>query len=134
MKKENMYHDGSMWKGATKGTFIKAQILRENMTEAEKKLWDKLSKNKLKGYKFRRQHPILYYIADFYCHEVRLIIEIDGGYHNTEEQDTKDKERTEDLKSNGLTVIRFKNESILNKIEDVIKQISETIDILEQNK
>jgi very-short-patch-repair endonuclease len=130
--KKNLYHEESMWKGASKETFIKAQILRKNMTEPEKILWNKLSKNKLRGYKFRRQHPILFYIADFYCHALLLIIEIDGGYHETEEQKIKDEERTEHLKFNGITVVRYTNEEVLNNVDDVIKRISDTIDILKE--
>ena len=125
--KKNLYHDESMWKGASKETFIKAQILRKNMTEPEKILWNKLSKNKLRGYKFRRQHPILFYIADFYCHALHLIIEIDGRYHESKEQKVKDDERTEHIKSNGITLIRFTNEGVLNNINGVIEEIVFTI-------
>jgi very-short-patch-repair endonuclease len=69
--------------------------LRKNMTESEKILWDKLKNRKLSGYKFLRQHPIIYkgdlkrlnyFIADFYCHEVKLAVELDGGIHNDSEE------------------------------------------------
>lgn len=127
MKKDNLHHDNSMWKGASKATFLKAQELRNNMTEPEKKLWERLSNNQLEGFKFRRQHPILFYIADFYCHALLLVIEIDGGYHETAEQKIKDEERTELLRSNKITVIRFTNEAVLNHIDEVIKEIVATI-------
>ena len=126
MKKSDLHKTG-MWKGATKETFIKARILRENMTEPEKKLWERLSKNQIEGLKFRRQHPILFYIADFYCHALHLIIEIDGGYHDTIEQKVKDDERTEHLKSNGITLIRFANEEVLNNMDGVIEEIIRVI-------
>src|SRR5690606_17029155 len=119
MKKDDMQDKDGMWKGAAKESFIKARILRDNMTESEKVLWERLSKNQSEGLKFRRQHPILFYIADFYCHALRLIIEIDGGYHDTVEQKIKDDERTEHLKSNGITLIRFTNEGVLNNINGV---------------
>ena len=122
MKKSDLHNTG-MWKGASKETFRKARILRENMTEPEKKLWERLSKNQIEGLKFRRQHPILFYIADFYCHALHLIIEIDGGYHDTIEQKVKDDERTEHLKSNGITLIRFSNEEVLNNMDGVIEEI-----------
>ena len=122
MKKSDLHNTG-MWKGASKETFRKARILRENMTEPEKQLWERLSKNQLEGLKFRRQHPILFYIADFYCHALHLIIEIDGGYHDTIEQKLKDDKRTERLRSNGITLIRFRNEEVLNNIDGVIEEI-----------
>ena len=122
MKKSDLHNTG-MWKGASKETFRKARILRENMTEPEKMLWERLSKNQIEGLKFRRQHPILFYIADFYCHALHLIIEIDGGYHDTIEQKVKDDERTEHLKSNGITLIRFSNEEVLNNMDGVIEEI-----------
>src|SRR5690606_3554491 len=127
MKKDNLHHSNSMWKGASKETFLKAQALRNTMTESEKMLWERLSNNQLEGLKFRRQHPILFYIADFYCHALHLIIEIDGGYHDTVEQKIKDEERTELLTSNKITVIRFTNDEVINNIDDVIKEIVDTI-------
>jgi very-short-patch-repair endonuclease len=134
MKKDNLHHNNSMWKGASKATFLKAQELRNNMTEPEKMLWERLSNNQLEGFKFRRQHPILFYIADFYCHALLLVIEIDGGYHETDEQKVKDEERTELLRSNKITVIRFTNEAVLNNIDDVIMRISSTISILKNKE
>ena len=65
--------------GATEDTLKTAKRLRKNMTEPEKILWNELKNRKLKRLKFRRQHPLLFYIADFYCHGQRLVIEIDGG-------------------------------------------------------
>ncbi len=69
----------NMHYGASKTIFQYAEVLRKNLTEAEKIVWEKLCKNKL-GVRIRRQHPIYKYIADYYCHELKLVIEIDGGY------------------------------------------------------
>ncbi|MBC7556544.1 MAG: endonuclease domain-containing protein [Chryseobacterium sp.] len=113
-----------MWKGATESSFSEAQFLRKNETETEKILWENLRDNQLQGFKFRRQHPISLYIADFYCHKLKLIIEIDGGYHDSSEQVQKDQERTEILNSNGLEVIRFTDQEIAENIEKVIEQIT----------
>ena len=68
--------------------FQKAEELRNRMTPPEEILWNYLRKNTL-GYKFRRQHPLLMYVADFYCHQLRLIIEIDGNIHELEDVNTK---------------------------------------------
>lgn len=127
MKKLNPYHDDRMWKGAPPEGFEKAQYLRRNMTKAEGMLWEKLRNNQFEGLKFRRQHPINIYIADFYCHKFKLIIEIDGGYHLTSSQIEKDSERTRMLEQHGLNIIRFKNEEIKNNIEAVLTQIKNYI-------
>ena len=131
MEKFKPNYDDGMWKGAPKSSFGKAWDLRNRETEAEKLLWEELRGNKVNGLKFRRQHPVSLFIADFYCHKLKLVIEIDGGYHFTKEQILKDKERTEILNSNGLEVIRFKNEEVLQNLDEVIiKIISKTEDIL----
>lgn len=77
----------------------------------------------MNGLKFRRQHPIHLFIADFYCHQLQLIIELDGDYHFTKEQILKDQERTAMLNENGLEVIRFKNDEIINNWDLVLSQI-----------
>lgn len=115
----------SMWKGAPVSSFEKALRLRENMTDAEKILWEKLRNKNFENFKFRRQHPIQLYIADFYCHELKLIIEIDGGYHETAAQREKDFERSEILNFNGLEIIRFTNQQIQSNLPEVLRIISE---------
>jgi very-short-patch-repair endonuclease len=125
MKGKELHHDESMFRGAPASGFFKAQSLRENSTEAEVYLWERLKSNQFQGLKFRRQHPIGIYIVDFYCHQNRLIIEIDGGYHNTLEQIEKDKERTSFLVFQGLKVIRFTNEQLLTEIDAVLEKIGE---------
>ena len=99
---------------------------RNNMTTAEKILWEGLRNNKT-GYKFRRQHPIGDYIADFICIEKNLVIEVDGGYHNTMEQMQDDTERTIDIEKTGYTVIRFTNEDVEKNLPNVMTKIKEEL-------
>ena len=90
------------------------------MTKAEACLWKHILKaGQLKGYKFRRQRSILEYIADFMCIELMLIIEVDGITHQWEETIIKDKKKQTDLKAAGFTVLRFTDEEVLNKLNDV---------------
>ena len=107
--------------------FDKAKGLRAEMTEAEIKLWYKLRKNQLLGYKFRRQHPIFLFIVDFYCHKAKLVVEVDGKVHEDPDQQEYDEQRTYELEHLGLTVIRFSNEEVLNNIDHVIQQIQEQL-------
>ena len=132
MKKLKPNHDEGMWKGAPSDSFSKAQFLRRNETIAEKLLWEKLRNNQLGGLKFRRQHPVNIYIADFYCHKFKLIIELDGDYHNQEEQKQKDEVRTEVLRLNGLKIIRFKNEEVEQDINQVLTTIKNKIEQLKE--
>ena len=132
MKKLKPNHDEGMWKGAPSDSFSKAQFLRRNETIAEKLLWEKLRNNQLEGLKFRRQHPINIYIADFYCHKFKLIIELDGDYHNQEEQKQKDEVRTEVLRLNDLNIIRFKNEEVEQDINQVLITIKNKIEQLKE--
>src|SRR5690606_19575974 len=127
MKNDYPYHDGSMYKGAPNSAFLKARLLRNNMTAAEKTLWIYLQNKKFEGYKFRRQHPLHLFIVDFYCHELGLIIEVDGAYHETKEQEEADEKRTELLKFQGLTVIRFTNDEVLADIDSVLTKIKNAI-------
>jgi len=113
--------------------FSKARELRKNLTPAEQTFWLRL-KEKFPEYKFRRQHPISIYIADFYCHKIKLIIEIDGSIHDSEEVKLNDKKRQQDLEELNLTVIRFTNDQVKNEIETVIEMISSTIKKLTTSK
>jgi len=92
------------------------------MTEAEKKLWFYI-KDRSKGISFRRQHIIGDYIVDFVCLKKKLVIEVDGGYHFSEEQMTEDKIRTDALQRMGYTVLRFTNEQIFFDIDSVLSTI-----------
>jgi very-short-patch-repair endonuclease len=97
--------------------------LRLNLTPAEQKLWQALSKRQLNGLKFRCQHPVGSFIVDFYCPEHRLVIELDGSIHDQQiEQDTA---RTAQLNQHGYRVIRFRNETVLANLKHVLHQILE---------
>ncbi|RAR46466.1 endonuclease domain-containing protein [Flavobacterium lacus] len=126
-KKSQLQNDDSMWKGAPPESFLKAKELRNRLTNAEKILWEELKGNKFNGQKFRRQHPIGIYIVDFYNHKNKLVMEIDGGYHDNAEQKLIDFTREEFLKLNGLKVIRFKNESITQNLSFVLEKINEEL-------
>ena len=97
-----------------------ANKLRKEMTKAEACLWKYILKAKqLKGYQFRRQRPVLNYIADFMCLELKLIIEVDGITHLWEETIIKDKKKQADLEAAGFTVLRFTDDEVLNDIKAV---------------
>jgi very-short-patch-repair endonuclease len=87
----------SMFYGASPIIFERAKLLRESMTEAEKRLWLFLNKNKIMGLRFRAQHPIERFIADFYCHAIKLVIEVDGDIHKNQENQEYDIGRTAEL-------------------------------------
>ena len=104
----------SMFYNAKPHIFEKAKALRNNMTNSELTLWEKLKGKQMLGLRFRPQHPIDIIIADFYCHPIKLVIEIDGGIHKTTEQKEYDIGRTAELNYLGIEVIRFTNEEIEN--------------------
>jgi very-short-patch-repair endonuclease len=79
------------------------------------------------GYKFRRQHPIGLYIADFYCHKAKLVIEVDGSIHNLNDIKEFDEIRENELVNRGYTVLRFTNQQVMERAEEVLKIISERI-------
>ena len=129
MEKDPFKSD-NMWKGASLQIFQNAKKLRENPTLAEDTLWIALRNNQLDGYKFRRQHPLSIYIADFYCHKLKLVIEVDGGYHQTDEQLLLDKRRTADIEFQGIKVIRFTNNEVMNNLLEVLNKIKEYIKMI----
>lgn len=124
---KNPFKSDDMWKGAAPQIFSNAKKLRENSTEAEDRLWVELRNKQLEGYKFRRQHPVSIYIADFYCHELKLVIEVDGDYHQAEEQLLLDKKRTADIEFQGLKLIRFTNDEVMVNLPEVIGEIKRFI-------
>ncbi len=97
--------------------------LRENMTDAERNLWAKIRMKQLKGYQFYRQKPIGDYIVDFYCPKAKLVIEVDGSQHFSDEMTEDDKIRDEYINSLGLKVLRFTNTDILTHIDGVVESI-----------
>jgi cyclase len=117
----------SMHFGASKELILFARLLRQNMTLAEKELWKHIH-NKLLGHKFRNQHAIYKYVVDFYCHELKLFIEVDGSIHTLTEIALNDKDREYNLLSLGLHIIRFTNDEIFNDIEKVLLELKKKID------
>jgi very-short-patch-repair endonuclease len=104
-----------------------AKQLRQNQTDAELFLWHLLRNRQLINAKFRRQHPIEGYIADFYCHEHKLVIELDGSQHFTDDGMQKDFQRTIRLNEMGIDVMRFDNQQVLTEIEAVLQKILERL-------
>jgi very-short-patch-repair endonuclease len=106
-------------KGQTNRSIIHNHVqrkLRNNMTDAEIHLWQRLRGRQLAGCKFRRQHPFLNYVLDFVCLEMRLVVEVDGGQHLDDEGD---KERDKCLQEAGFLVLRFWNNEVLRDIDTV---------------
>jgi very-short-patch-repair endonuclease len=110
--------------GSKGNTFKNANILKKEMTEAEIILWNALRNCRLNGFKFRRQHPVLRFIADFYCHEAKLIVEIDGDIHNNFTRQEYDEGRSNELNEYGIKVIRFSNNDVMNKLNEVLQRIN----------
>ena len=109
----------------------RAPLMRNNPTDAEQAMWNLLRLGRLSGLRFLRQHAILFhannrvyfFIADFYCHVYRLIIEVDGDIHDKKEQQEYDHMRTGTLLEMGYTVLRFRNEHVMNRPNDVLRLI-----------
>jgi len=121
------YHQDSMFKGASPEIFLRAKKLRQNLTKSEQVLWELIRKKETLGYRFRRQHPLGNYILDFYNHKLKLCVEIDGIYHNLDEQQEKDIEREEFLKYNGIRTVRFTNEQVLSQTQEVLSNLRRII-------
>ena len=116
----------NMHYGASKTIFQYAEVLRKNMTKAEKTVWERFCKNKL-GVRIRRQHPIYKYIADYYCHELKLVIEIDGGIHLSKENREYDISRDTTLNEFGIQIMRFTNDQVINDIDQIMEGIKKKI-------
>ena len=101
--------------------------LRKSMTPAERVLWERLRNRQVRGYRFRRQHPIKNFIVDFFCYEAMLIIEVDGSVHDEIKQSERDEQRTLILKRLGIKVIRFSNYEVINLTDQVITKIEEEL-------
>ena len=116
-----------MNKGAPARNFFFSRENRKQATESEKLLWEQLRDRNLYGLKFRRQHPVSDFIADFYCDKCKLIIEIDGAYHNYIEQKQYDDGRTYELNELKITVIRFTNTEVIEDMNFVLGEIKTRI-------
>jgi very-short-patch-repair endonuclease len=119
--------------GAKPVIFGFAKELRERETRSEQMLWEVLRDKKFMNLKFRRQHPISKYIADFYNHELKIVIELDGKIHDEQEQIKYDIERDNYLKSQNIKVIRIRNEQIMLNMEEVLNTLETICEELKGN-
>ena len=104
-----------------------ARKLRNTSTLGEVLLWNELKNKQMHGYDFHRQKPLLNYIVDFYCYELNLVIEIDGQYHNSEEQFQADDKREKDLRGCGLAIMRFAEQEVRKHMVNVLRTIESHI-------
>ena len=124
-----------MYYGASELIIMRARRLRKNLTNAERILWLALKNNSILGLHFRSQHPISTFIADFYCHKIKLVIEVDGEIHFNVEIKEKDGNRSAEMERFGLTLLRFSNFEVENKIDTVLQSIyAECEKLLNENK
>ena len=100
-----------------------ARQLRNNSTQSEIMLWKYLKGKQMMSYDFHRQKPLLNYIADFFCHELMLVIELDGYTHKFDEVHAKDKKKQKDLENIGLSIIRFADAEVMHDINNVLRTI-----------
>ena len=112
-----------MYYGASPKLFEFARLMRENPTEAEDEMWRIIGQKCFSQFKFRRQHPIANFIADFYCHSLKLVIEVDGGYHCDRSQMEFDSFRDEDMTRFSISVLRFSNADVLTNETVVVNRI-----------
>ncbi len=114
-----------MKKHPVDGARVRARTLRQNMTEAERRVWQILRSHQMNGYRFRRQVPIGRSIADFACHEARLIVEIDGGEHDR--SSPREAERSGFLQNEGYRILRFWNNEVLANLDGVHQTIADEL-------
>ena len=114
-----------MKKQPTEGAHERARTLRRQLTVAEESLWRRLRSRQTEGYRFRRQVPIGRFIADFVCHEARLIVEVDGGQHDPSSE--LEASRTRFLESEGYCVLRFWNNEVLDNPDGVHMVIADNL-------
>ena len=114
------------WSAIPAGHFGRARDLRRNQTPAEQQLWPWLRREQL-GCKFRRQHPLGPYIADFYSRDVSLVVELDGASHTSAAAQAYDHRRNRYMQSLGLTVLRFPNNAVYQHVDGVLETIRQHI-------
>ena len=122
-----VYYSLPIYYGASPYLFKLAKEMRDAPTEAELILWQLLHVEPFKKYNFRRQHPLAEYIADFYSHPLKLVIETDGGIHLKTEQKQYENFRDEYMHGLGIAVLRFSNQQIFEDAEIVKQMIQQTI-------
>jgi very-short-patch-repair endonuclease len=106
----------------------RARRLRQNMTDAERSLWNALRRRQIGNIQFRRQHAIGNYVLDFYSPSIQLAIEIDGGQHNTEPGRVADSQRTRRLNERGIVVLRYWNNDVMTNLGGVLEDIARSIE------
>ena len=102
-----------------------AKRMRSGMTEAERRFWHAIRARRFHGLVFRRQVPIAGYIADFVCHDIKLIVEIDGGQHSADAAMRDDATRTSDLAKEGYRLVRFWNNDVTENLDGVLVRLRE---------
>ncbi|MGA1410764.1 MAG: endonuclease domain-containing protein [Prochlorotrichaceae cyanobacterium] len=120
-----MDKDSARIRGTTPEIEEAARKLRQNLTPAEERLWNALRGRKLKGLRFRCQHPVGRFILDFYCPSCKLVVEVDGGIHD--QQQDYDKARSDRLEAFGYKVLRFTNDAVMNDLSNVLSEIAEAV-------
>ncbi len=121
----SIHDEVSMFYNAKPLVFERAKQLRSNMTPAEKMVWECVKGKKILGLRFRPQHPMDLFIADFYCHPLKLVIEIDGGIHKSKDQKEYDIGREGELERWGIMIVRFTNKEVENDIELIQRKIEQ---------
>ena len=104
-----------------------ARALRKNSTDAERLLWAALCDHRMNGAGFRRQVPIKNYIADFVCHAAKLVIELDGGQHFSDQAEKKDAARSAVIEAQGFKVLRFSNQDVMTNRTGVLETIAAAV-------
>ncbi|BDU15424.1 endonuclease domain-containing protein [Lysobacter auxotrophicus] len=105
-------------------TRVQARELRRGMTDSEQALWQRLRSGQLGGYKFRRQHPFIPYVVDFFCERAGLVVEIDGSQHSAQNDAT----RTRFIESKGVRIVRFHSNEVLLYMDAVLEAIVNHLD------
>lgn len=100
-----------------------ARKLRKDMSEAERRLWSRLRLKQLGGFRFRRQHTIGPFIADFACIEAMLVVELDGAQHGRDDAPARDAKRDAFIEGQGYLVLRFWNEAVMRRMDEVLDEI-----------
>jgi very-short-patch-repair endonuclease len=112
-------------RGTTSELEQAARAMRRQPTSAEEVLWGALQKKQVAGLKFRRQHPVGRFVLDFYCPAHKLVVEVDGGVHDAQQE--RDAARTEMLETYGYRVLRFRNEEVMQDLPDVVRRIAAVV-------
>jgi very-short-patch-repair endonuclease len=120
----------NMFYGAHKSIFAKAFELRNNLTAAEKILWERLKDRKTFRDRFKSQHPVDIFIVDFYCHRHKLAIEVDGEIHLNEDTLSYDQGRQYEIEKFGIKVLRFTNRDVIDNTQQVVDKILDEIRLL----